>query len=343
MLVDQNLANFSDIAFRTALVVYTLALFLSLYYYGRMHTIIEARRARTRVAKELAPAASGGSVATLPPAGSAAGAAGEAGAGNAAAAPAANEHFVDRLGNMTQSLIWVGIAVHVVAVVLRGLATGRFPFGNMYEYMLMVTAGAMIAAAIAFQRKEWRPLWPWLLAPILALMFYGGTKLYAEAAPVVPALRSFWLPIHVTIVALGAAIGLLSGLMSLLYLLRTWQPKGKESGLWGIIARPLPTGKKLDQLAYRTAVITLPTLGLGIVLGAIWAETAWGRPWGWDPKETMSFVTWVLYAAYLHARATPSFRKAAPWINVLALAAMIFNLFFINLVVSGLHSYAGLN
>ena len=91
------------------------------------------------------------------------------------------------------------------------------------------------------------------------------------------------------------------------------------------------------------AVVTLPTLGLGIVLGAIWAEAAWGRFWGWDPKETVSFATWILYAAYLHARATPSWAKFAPWINVVALSTMIFNLFFINMVVSGLHSYAGLN
>ena len=105
----------------------------------------------------------------------------------------------------------------------------------------------------------------------------------------------------------------------------------------------MPTAKKLDQIAYRIGVIALPTLGLGIIFGAIWAESAWNRFWGWDPKETMSFVTWILYAAYLHARQTPAFRKAAPWINVLATAAMIFNLFFINLVVSGLHSYAGLN
>ena len=89
--------------------------------------------------------------------------------------------------------------------------------------------------------------------------------------------------------------------------------------------------------------MALPTLGLGIVLGAIWAESAWGRYWGWDPKETVSFATWILYAAYLHARATPVFRKAASYINIAAMLLMVFNLFFINMVVSGLHSYAGLN
>ena len=249
-----------------------------------------------------------------------------------------------RLGGVVQSVMSVGIAVHIAAVVLRGLATGRFPFGNLYEYVLMVTAATLAISSFFLSRKEWRVLWPWLLVPVMALMFYGSTVLYAESAPVVPALQSHWLPIHVTVVSLGAAIGIVSGLVSLLHVLRRAHPKGAEgSSLWGRIARPLPSAKKLDQLAYRTGVVTLPVLGLGIVLGAMWAEVAWGRPWGWDPKETVSLATWVLYAAHLHARATPSFRKAAPWINIIALATMIFNLFFINQVVSGLHSYAGLN
>lgn len=112
----------------------------------------------------------------------------------------------------------------------------------------------------------------------------------------------------------------------------------------GALAKPLPSAKLLDAIAYRTAIITVPVFGLGIILGAIWAESAWGRFWGWDPKETVAFATWILYAAYLHARATSGWRDSrAAWINIAALVTMVFNLFFINMVVSGLHSYAGLN
>lgn len=336
MQVDQNLSNFSDIAIQTAFVIYAIALFLSALYYGRIQSVIAGRRERVA-------AGAGGAGETI---------ASEAAASDVVVAdedlPAADdlrrrEASANRLGGMTQSLIWLGVVLHLAAIVLRGLATGRFPFGNLYEYVLIVTAGVIIVASIAMQRKEWRTLWPWLLTPTLALLFYGTTKLYAESAPVVPALQSHWLPIHVTVVSLGASIGIVSGIASVLSMLRLAQPKGAESGFFGALARPLPSAKKLDQLAYRLAVITLPTLGLGIVLGAIWAESAWGRFWGWDPKETVSFATWILYAAYLHARATPAFRKYAPWINIAALALMIFNLFFINLVVSGRHSYAGLN
>ena len=339
MQIDQNLSNFSDIAVQTAFVIYALALVLSLIYYGRMQGLIEALRSRSAAVaqqREYAAVGARGGDAVLgdvPPATTTA----------EDADVAKKEHNVDKLGGMMQMLMWLGIALHLAAIVLRGLATGRFPFGNLYEYVLMVTAGVMVVATLAMQRKEWRTLWPWLLTPILALMFYGSTKLYAESAPVVPALQSHWLPIHVTVVSLGASIGIVSGIASLLSILRVHQPKGVETGFFGALARPLPTAKKLDQLAYRLGVVTLPTLGLGIVLGAIWAESAWGRFWGWDPKETVSFATWILYAAYLHARATPAFRKAAPYINIAAMALMVFNLFFINMVVSGLHSYAGLN
>lgn len=352
MPVNQNLSNFSDIAFQTAFVVYAVALVFSLVYYGRLNGVITARRehaeaqAETRedskasVKATASVAAQGGDSSDALAVDEAAN---ETSTSVSASDIAAQESKVDRLGGMTNSLLWVALALHLASIVLRGLAVNRFPLGNLYEYMLMITFGAMVAVMIAMQRKEWRTLWPWVLTPLLALMFYGSTKLYAESAPVVPALQSYWLPVHVTIVSLGGSLGIVSGIGSILHLLRRAQPKGKEKGFFGTVAKPLPSAKKLDQMAYRVAVVTLPVLGLGIVLGAIWAEAAWGRFWGWDPKETVSFATWILYAAYLHARATPSWAKFAPWINIIALATMIFNLFFINMVVSGLHSYAGLN
>ena len=336
MPVNQTLSNFSDLAFQSAFVVYVVALFLALFYYGRMQGVIDARRERAAAQaehKELVAVGGGGGGSTptdLP------------------SMPdeelEKRERGADKLAGMTQSLVWLGIVLHAVAWVVRGFAVDRFPLSNLYEYMLGITLGVMVAAAIALHRRSWRSLWPWILTPMLALMFYGGTDLYAESAPVVPALQSNWLPIHVSTVAIGACVGIVSGVAALLYLLRLWQAPGQESGFFGALAKPLPTAKKLDSLAYRAAIITLPTFGLGILLGAIWAESAWGRFWGWDPKETVSLITWVLYAAYLHARATPSWKgwKAAI-INIVALGTMIFNLFFINMVVSGLHSYAGLN
>ncbi|MDO4686087.1 MAG: c-type cytochrome biogenesis protein CcsB [Corynebacterium sp.] len=287
MPINQTYANFSDLSYKTAVMVYVFALVMSLVYYTRQ-----------------------------------------------------NQKFA----GMAQMLVWLGLIVHGVSVVLRGLSASRFPWGNLYEYVSVTTLIAMAVAAFVIQRKELTTLWPWILTPVLALLFYNGTALYAESAPVVPALRSFWLPFHVSIVSIGAGIGLLSGMASVTYVLRKSQPQGQEKGILGAVAKPLPSADVLDKIAYRAAIWALPVFGLGIVLGALWAEAAWGRFWGWDPKETVSFVTWMLYAGYLHARSTTGWRaEKSAWINVFAFATMVFNLFFINQVVSGLHSYAGLN
>lgn len=330
MLADQTLSNFSDLMFRTTFVIYAIALVVALVFYVKVQSVIDAHRQRERVGTD----------------GRAADDNRDADAGAGAKTVGKLEAGARKWSGMAQTLIWLGIIVHAGAVLTRGLANSRFPFGNMYEYSLMLTLFTMVVAAVVIgQRQEWRVLWPWLLIPVIILMFVGGSHLYAESAPLVPALRSFWLPIHVGIAVLGGSIGMLSGVASLLYLLRRWQPKGEESdGIAGAIVKPLPSAKKLDGLAYKSAIVTLPVLGLGLLLGAIWAEAAWGRPWNWDPKETVSLISWILYAAYLHARATAGWRAMrAAWINIIALATMIFNFFFINMVVSGLHSYAGLN
>lgn len=349
MNVDHTLASFSDYAFFSAFIIYSLALVLSVVFYIKRQGLVDLERERQEhedVASHEHQLVSVGSDSAPVAADSTASSASDMSddAEKIAGLIAAREASAEKFAGMTQSVVWLGIMVHVTSVVLRGLSAGRFPFGNLYEYITEITMFTMIVAAFYLQRKDLRVLWPWVLTPILALLFFGGTKLYVDSAPVVPALKSYWRAIHVGSVSIGASIGMVSGVASLLYLLRMWQPVGKEYGFFGSVAKPLPSAKTLDAIAYRTIIVTVPVFGLGIVLGAIWAESAWGRFWAWDPKETVSLITWMLYAAYLHARATAGWRDAkAAWINILGLATMVFNLFFINLVVSGLHSYAGLN
>jgi len=349
MNVDHTLASFSDYAFFSAFIIYSLALVLSVVFYIKRQGLVDLERERQEhedVASHEHQLVSVGSDSAPVAADSTASSASDASddAEKIAGLIAAREASAEKFAGMTQSVVWLGIMVHVTSVVLRGLSAGRFPFGNLYEYITEITMFTMIVAAFYLQRKDLRVLWPWVLTPILALLFFGGTKLYVDSAPVVPALKSYWRAIHVGSVSIGASIGMVSGVASLLYLLRMWQPGGEEHGFFGSVAKPLPSAKTLDAIAYRTIIVTVPVFGLGIVLGAIWAESAWGRFWAWDPKETVSLITWMLYAAYLHARATAGWRDAkAAWINILGLATMVFNLFFINLVVSGLHSYAGLN
>lgn len=333
MLVDSTMADLSDLTFRTAFILYLAALIMSCIYYGRMFGVLDMRRERARMDQKVAVGAGGGSELIDVPSGS------------------FDQAEYDRRvagarkwANMTQALIWFGIVLHVASFITRGLAAKRFPLGNLYEYILAMTAVVMVAAAIVVQRKNWHTIWPWLLAPMAIAMFLNSTVFHMHVAPVVPALQSYWLPVHVSSVSVGASIGIVSGIFALLYLLRMWQPRGEERGFFGAIAKPLPSAKTLDQITYKTAIITLPLFGIGIVFGAIWAEVAWGRPWGWDAKETVSMITWILYAAYLHARATAGWKNSkAAWINVFALAMTIFNMTYVNTVIAGLHSYAGLN
>jgi cytochrome c-type biogenesis protein CcsB len=318
--VNIGLARYSDWAFTSAVVALVVALLLlafELAYVG-------ARRAddRERVLAGSVPADS-----------STPGVVEEAG----------QRPLDERVGRAGLAVTYLGIGLLLACIVLRGLATMRVPWGNMYEFINLTCMCGLIAGAIVLRRPQYRPLWVFLLLPVLILLTVSGRWLYTNAAPVMPALQSYWLPIHVSVVSLGSGVFMVAGMSSILFLLRT--SKLGEPSAEGALARIVqrfPDPQTLDRIAYRTTIFAFPVFGFGVIFGAIWAEEAWGRYWGWDPKETVSFVAWVIYAAYLHARSTAGWRdRKAAWINVAGFVAMIFNLFFVNLVTVGLHSYAG--
>jgi cytochrome c-type biogenesis protein CcsB len=239
----------------------------------------------------------------------------------------------ERLGRMGVALAVLGALLQGGSLVLRGFATERAPWGNMYEYGSLLTLAAVVTWLVLSRTFDVRKLGGFVLVPIVILMFLGGTVLYADAAPVQPALQSYWLVVHVSVISVSSGVLLVPGVASVLYLLKT---SGRAR------FTRLPDADLLDRLAYRSTVFAFPLFTIGIICGAIWAEAAWGRFWGWDPKETVAFVSWVVFAAYLHARATAGWRgRPAAWINSVGFAMTVFNLFFINLVTTGLHSYAG--
>ncbi|GAB2638835.1 c-type cytochrome biogenesis protein CcsB [Prescottella soli] len=326
--INETLARYSDWSFESAFAIYVLATVLLIARYASMRARVVQEREHER---------------ELVGAGAAGGPAAPTGQAPGRVVEKPGKTMSEKFAGMGYALLVVGVVLHVASIVLRGLATGRFPLGNMYEFVTMACAAAVIAGIVALRKTT--DLFVFLLVPVLILMFLAATVLYADAAPVVPALRSFWLPIHVTIISVGSGIFMVSGVASMLFLYRIRFPKGAESnGPFGKLAQRLPDAQTLDRLAYKTTIVAFPLFGAGIILGAIWAEAAWGRFWGWDPKETVSFIAWVIYAAYLHARATSGWRDTrAAWINVAGFVAMLFNLFIINMVVSGLHSYAGLS
>jgi cytochrome c-type biogenesis protein CcsB len=326
MDVNETLSRYSDLCFGTALTVYVLAMIMFLAALASKRQVVEK-------SADLVAAGAGGGFTPVVEADHRTPGKLE----TSAKAP-----LGDRLARMAYGVVLLATAVQIGSIVLRGFATGRPPWGNMYEFVSIACAAGMLAALIVLRKREYRPLLGFVLLPVVILLFIAGTYLYTNAAPVVPALKSYWLAIHVSIVATGSGVFLVSGVASILYLLKLKYPNPSDR-FWGRILQRVPPAQTLDRLAYKTVVFAFPLFGLGVICGAIWAEAAWGRFWGWDPKETVSFIAWVIYAAYLHARATAGWRNtAAAWINIAGFVAMLFNLFIINLVVSGLHSYAGL-
>jgi cytochrome c-type biogenesis protein CcsB len=322
--VDIGLARYSDWAFTSSVVVLVAALLL-------LAVELAYSRGRKVENRELVGAAVG---------------ADSAKPGVVVDAP--KRPLDERVGKAGLALVYVGIALLLACIVLRGLATARVPWGNMYEFINLTCFSGLVAAAVVLRRPQYRALWVFVLVPVLILLTVSGRWLYTNAAPVMPALQSYWLPIHVSVVSIGSGVFLVAGVASILFLLKMSQARPTtedtaEGALARIVAR-LPDGQTLDRIAYRTTIFAFPVFGFGVIFGAIWAEEAWGRYWGWDPKETVSFIAWVVYAAYLHARSTAGWRdKKAAWINVVGFVAMVFNLFFINLVTVGLHSYAGVS
>lgn len=245
----------------------------------------------------------------------------------------------ERIGRMGAALMVLGALLHFSSLVLRGLAVGRVPWGNMYEYMSAVSLVAVVTWIVLMRKFPVRRLSVFVMLPIVILMFLGGTLLYSEAAPLQPALRSYWIIIHVAAAIIASGLFLVPGVASILYLIRNRYDQDRTKFVR--LGERLPVADVLDRVAYRTTIIAFPIFTFGVICGGIWAEAAWGRFWGWDPKETVAFIAWVVYAAYLHSRATAGWRGTrAAWINILGFAATVFNLFFVNLVTVGLHSYA---
>jgi cytochrome c-type biogenesis protein CcsB len=345
-VVNEALAHLSDLAFECAMAGYVVAMVCyGIDFAGRriQPTAAEAASAQLRAA-----ARAGGTTVMTRPDG--------VGPGGIGVVPKpTTAPWGVRFGRAGTAVAVIACAANILSIICRGFAAGRLPLANMYEFTSMICAAATLTWLIVLARTGARQLGLFVMLPVALLAFLAGTVLYTPAGPVVPALNSYWKWIHVTTVSLSGSVLLVSGAASAMYILRArYERKLAVARAGGDDARvvdldgsslsKLPSLATLDRIAYRTCIVAFPIYTFAIIAGAMWAELAWGRYWGWDPKETVAFISWVLYACYLHARATAGWRGVrAAWISVLGFAAIIFNLFFVNMVVSGLHSYAGLN
>jgi cytochrome c-type biogenesis protein CcsB len=262
-----------------------------------------------------------------------------AGAPPAGDRPARLAWLVDRVALST---LLLAVAAHAATTVTRGLAAQRVPWGNMYEFLLSATlVGAVAWLVVRFRHPAARHLGLYVSLANLVLLGLAGMVLYVPVGPLVPALDSYWLLIHVASAATATGIFLVGFVAAVMYLIRVGHDRQKTRFPYPLGAR-MPAAATLERLTFRVHAFAFPIWTFAVIAGAIWAEAAWGRYWDWDPKEVWSFVSWIVYAGYLHARATPHVRRTtAAWLAVVGFLTMLMNLFGVNFFFTGLHSYAG--
>ncbi len=248
------------------------------------------------------------------------------------------------IGQVATYITIIALAANTLAILVRMIIAGRPPLSNSYEFLLTFIWGITVVYLFIEYRYKLRSLGAFIM-PIsfMILMFIimsmGPEERIAQAIP--PALKSQWLTFHVLTATLAYGAFAISFGLGVMYLLKLSQESnGKKSHSQGIISR-FPDLDVIDELSYKVIGFAFPLLTLCIITGAIWANYAWGTYWSWDPKETWSLITWIIYAAYLHARLMYGWKgKRAAWMTIFGFAAVLFTFFGVNYFLPGLHSYA---
>ncbi len=293
---------------------------------------------------------------TQPAAGSSSAVTGSRGTGKNSGAGHPEQHLVDDdmayLGttrrpaaNVAVALMVISVLLHAFAVVARGVSANRVPWGNMYEFC---TTGALLVAAVYLLfliRKDLRFLGTFVSGLVVVMMCAATMGFPTPIAHLQPALQSPWIVIHVSVAVLASSLFGLTCAMSVLQLLQHRREARLRTGGEGKPAfmRLVPSAFSLENWSYRINAVGFVMWTFTLIAGAIWAEAAWGRYWGWDTKEVWTFVIWVVYAGYLHARATRGWTgDRAAWLSIIGFACLVFNFTIVNTYFPGLHSYAGI-
>ncbi len=343
MSTQESLAGVSNLLVYSAMAVYTGALgAFALDLAGRGAAV--RRTSAPRAADVPAPAVVG-APAGADSDGSTQAAAGDADPGAGFAGGPSAPARRGNAGGIAVALTWLAFALHLGAVVARGVAAGRAPWGNMYEFSI---SGAVVVTGVylaVLRRRDVRYLGTFVVGPVLLTLGLAIAVLYTPEGQLVPALQSYWLIIHVSVAFIASALFTLGFSTSVLQLVQHRREDQRAAGRMlrgGRFMDALPAAADLERSAYRLHVVAFPLWTFTVIAGAIWAEHAWGRYWNWDPKEVWSFVIWVVYAGYLHARATRGWdgRRAA-WFALAGYACLLFNFLVVNIFFVGFHSYSG--
>jgi cytochrome c-type biogenesis protein CcsB len=322
--VNELLTSYSLVAAISAIVVYALAFIAFTLDLAKRAAPLEQPAAATARSGQAATA--GGMLATAV----------------RQAPPVDEAPRASRFARVGLALATIGFAVNAIAVVLRGLAAGgRVPWSNMYEFAL---TGVLIIVGVFLLVNLWQKLaylGTFVTGFALLALVLATVNFYVGPVPLPPALQSVWIVVHVLVAILGTAFFALGAGLSVLQLLQARREAGKTAG-FGFL-RTLPGADALESLAYRLNVVGFVFWSFTLIFGAIWAERAWGRYWGWDTKEVWTFIIWVIFAGYIHARATRGWRGSrAAWLAIIGFTAVLFNFTIVNLFFKGLHVYSGL-
>jgi cytochrome c-type biogenesis protein CcsB len=266
-----------------------------------------------------------------------------------------------------------GAGANLVSIVARGVAADRVPWGNMFEYStvlaFLVVAGTLVLVEGV---AKVRTLTGFMLMFAVLTLAVAAMFFPVEPSPLQPALNSYWIKIHVVAAIVGSSLFAIGGIATILFLVKDRSERRAITALRerapapimggavdvdaphdllpdpedpGVASSPrrgiLPSAATLDRVAYRVIAFAFPIWTFAVIAGAIWAQEAWGRYWGWDPKETWSFVTWTIFAGYLHSRSTAGWKgRKAAWIAVAGFVSLLITYYVVNLWIVGLHSYA---
>ncbi|RKQ37221.1 c-type cytochrome biogenesis protein CcsB [Kocuria tytonis] len=242
-------------------------------------------------------------------------------------------------------LMVIAFALHAFAVVSRGVAADRVPWANMYEFC---STGALVVAGVYLVTlvfKDLRFVGPMVSGLVLIMLCLATIAFPTPVSPLQPALQSYWLIIHVSIAVAASGIFTITFAMAVLQLLQSRREKrlalGEESRM-GFL-RAVPSSVTLENFAFRLNSVGFVFWTFTLAAGAIWADQAWGRFWGWDTKEVWTFVVWTVYAAYMHARVTRGWNgNRSAWLAIAGYMCVVFNFTVVNTLFPGLHSYSGL-
>ena len=264
-----------------------------------------------------------------------------------AGAKSKKDAFANRLDTIGLTLFTLGVVANGIGVLTRGIAANRVPWSNMYEFSI---SGAFIVTAIYMASLLFRDLKfisSFVAGFVVLIIGSANTLFYVQVESLLPALQDYWLVIHVSVAVLATAFFTIAAALALIHVMKesTLIAKSKLRGVQWLarLLKVFPKVEKIERTSYQFNIIGFILWSFTLIAGAIWADKAWHRFWGWDTKEVWTFIIWTIYAAYLHATTTKGWEgKRAAWLTLIGFTAIIFNFTIVNLYFKGLHVYSGL-